>query len=569
MSKANTKKISQPILSKNPKSNKVYYFLIALIAITWITFSNIGKNQFVGWDDIVYVTGNKTLNLTSDNLIHSFVKGETHGMYVPLTAISLSINHFFSGLKPAPYLYTNLFLHLLALVFCFIFLRMLIKNDWIAFFASMIFAIHPAQAEVVAYAAGRRDVLYALFFIISLIFYLKYIQTNFNKKQLIYSLIFFILSLLSKSQALLMPFILIAIDKIYQRKIFSKDVLKDKIGFILLSILFGIISIIVKQHSEGFSISREVTEEPIYARIVYGFYGFALYVINIFIPIKLSLIHPYPNYEIPIIAWLSALPVLILIIWSGKKFMKKPSIELFGIVFFILMMILMLQLFPNSYGIMNDHYLYVPLIGAAIFITSFMFHKIKNQKIPILILSVYAILFIFASRQRVEVFKDGISVFSDVLKSYPNSYVALNNRGSIYFEQNKNQLAFKDFSESIKIYPKNPYAYNNRAVIFLTNGKTIEAMDDLNTAINQKPAYADAYSNRGVAKGMMMDKSAIDDHNKAILLQANEGKYYYNRGTYYLQFGDKMNGCSDIQKAKKLGIQKTNPMIDQICLNHL
>lgn len=564
MAKVNTKKRSQTVPIQSSKNNRKYYFAIALILITWMTFSNVGKNQFIGWDDFVYVTQNKSIELTSENVIHSFLKGEPHGMYVPLTALSLSINHFFFGFNPAPYLYTNLLLHIFMVIASFIFLKMLFKDDWLAFFAVLVFAIHPAQAEVVAYVSGRRDVLYALFFMMSLVYYLRYLQTDFSKKYLIYSLLFFTLSLLSKSQALLMPFVLLAIDQVHHRKIVSKEVLKEKIGFVLLAVLFGIISVIVKQQSEGFAISREVLEVPFYERIAYAFYGFGMYIINVFIPVKLSLVHPYPNDGVPIIAWFSIIPVTIFVFWMGYRFLKKPNLALFGIVFFILMIALMLQLFPNSYGIMNDHYLYVPLIGLAIFMAS-MFHKVKNKTIAMLVFSAYLIIFIFVTRQRVEVFQSGISVFTDVLKSYPDSYVGLNNRGSIYYEQGKFQQAFNDFSESIQVNSNNPYAYNNRAVLFLASGKIDEAMEDLNTAIAQRSDYADAYSNRGSAKGMRMDIKAIDDHNKAVSLAPNEGKYYYNRGAYYLQFGDKNKGCFDVQKALQLGVQKTNPMIDQIC----
>ncbi len=568
MSKIKAKQPNQNIYLKTSNKYRTLFFIFILISITCFTFSNIGKNQFVGWDDIVYVTGNKTLKLTTDNVLHSFFKGEPHGMYVPLTALSFSINHYFSGMKPATYLYTNLFLHLLTVIFCFIFIRKLIKNELITFFSTLLFAIHPAQAEVVAYTAGRRDVLYALFFMISLIFYLNYIQQNFKKKELIFSILFFTLSLLAKPQALLMPVILLAIDKINSRNLISKQVLFEKIIFIALCLLFGIISIIVKQSSEGFAISREAMEVPFYARIIYAFYVLILYSINYFIPYNLSLIHPYPANGIPIFAWLSPILVIAIIGWISIKFFKKHTVYNWGIIFYILTIALMLQIFPNSYGLLNDHYLYIPIIGISIFITSLLFEKIKNRTLPVVIFSIYALVFITISRQRVDVFKNGISVFSDVIKSYPQSHVAYNNRGSIYFDKNNFDLALKDFTESIKTNPENPYAYNNRAVIYLSFGKINEAMNDLNTAIKQRPDYADTYSNRGVAKGMMMDKTAIDDHNKAIMLQPNEGKYYYNRGAYFLQFGDKTSGCMDIQKAKKLGIQKSNPMIDEICNNH-
>lgn len=561
MSKKTTQKHSEKI----PSKNKSFLFLVVILVIVVLfAFSNIGKNQFVGWDDIVYVTGNKTIKLTPDNVYHSFFKGETHGMYVPLTALSLSINHSFSGFKTAPYLYTNLFLHLITVLLCFIFIRKLTKHDIISFFVSLLFAIHPAQAEIIAYASGRRDVLFALFVLLSLIYYLNYIQEGFNKKQLAYSLGFFVLSLLSKPQALLYPFVLLALDRLYNRNVFSKDVLTEKIGFMILCLLFGVISVLVKQHSVGFDISRETLAIPFYARIVYAFYGFILYIMNVFIPINLSLIHPYPNDGIPIMAWLSFIPVVVLLVWLVIKFRKSFMVSHFGILFFGVMMALMLQLFPNSYGLMNDHYLYLPQLGAFLFITSLFFKNIKNQTISIFILSFYSLFFIFMCRERVSVFKNSISVFNDVIKKYPDSYVAYNNRGSIYFEQNNLELAFNDFSESIRIKPENPYALNNRSVIYLSNGKAKDAINDLDKVILLKPDYADAYSNRGIAKGMILDKSAIDDHNKAIQLNPNEGKYYYNRGAFYLQSGDKI-GCSDIKKAKQLGANKTNPIIDQMC----
>lgn len=87
MAKVNTKKRSQTVPIQSSKNNRKYYFAIALILITWMTFSNVGKNQFIGWDDFVYVTQNKSIELTSENVIHSFLKGEPHGMYVPLTEI--------------------------------------------------------------------------------------------------------------------------------------------------------------------------------------------------------------------------------------------------------------------------------------------------------------------------------------------------------------------------------------------------------------------------------------------------------------------------------------------------
>jgi tetratricopeptide (TPR) repeat protein len=541
--------------------------LLIIIITTIIVFIGVKNNTFVGWDDEVYITQNPYLKLSVSNIKHSFLEGEYHRMYVPLTALSLSINEHFSGLSPKGYLITNLLLHLISVVLCFFIIKKLSNNLSIAFWVSLIFAIHPVQAEVVAYAAGRRDVLYTLFLFASYFVYLKYINSKESGKYLSISILFFTLSLFSKTQGLLFPFLLIATDYLYKRKIFSRKLILEKIPFFVLSVIFGIITIaiLVKQKSPEFHISREVMETPIAERIIYAFFGFVNYIINAIFPFKLSLIHPYPLSGVPLIAYISVLLGGGLGIYALIAFVKKRELWQFGLLFFIISIVLMLQIFPNSYGVMNDHYMYAALPGLALSINILMKKLIKKSSVYTSVVVLYILTLSVISIKRVETFRTPFSVYSDVISKYPDSYVAYNNRGTAFYNIGKLVEAKADFNSSIEIYSDNAYAYNNRAVINIATGNFQDAISDLNNAISLKSEYADAYSNRAIAKAVLGDNSAIGDHNKAVELSPQEPKYRFNRGVFYIQNNNIELGCKDIKDAENMGLEITIPELKNIC----
>src|SRR3989344_5379849 len=133
--------------------------------------------------------------------------GKTSNYYRPLQQLSYSIEyHLFQGL-PFIYHLTNLLLHAIAGILLFLFIRKLLNNNFIAGLTSILFLIHPVQTEAVAYASGRNDPMYVIFALLTFVFYLKG-----GTKFYILSLITYLLSLLSKEAALMIPGLIIMID---------------------------------------------------------------------------------------------------------------------------------------------------------------------------------------------------------------------------------------------------------------------------------------------------------------------------------------------------------------------
>jgi tetratricopeptide (TPR) repeat protein len=226
----------------------------------------------------------------------------------------------------------------------------------------------------------------------------------------------------------------------------------------------------------------------------------------------------------------------------------------------------MLQFFPNSYGLINDHYLYLPLIGIGILIAKFATEiSQKYRNITLTFIGLYIGILAISGFNRIDVFSNPINVNSDVIEKYPDSYVAYNNRGTAYYKKNALENALQDLNKAIVLNPKSAFSLNNRSVISMSIGKFDNALLDLNQAISIKPDYADAYSNRAIAKSYINDSSALSDHNKAIGFNPHQPKYYYNRGAFYLQHNQSDLGCRDIQQSRQLGMKQGNPMVDRLC----
>jgi len=539
---------------------KHYLVLLA----TLIVFSKGLNNQFNNWDDKVYVTENPFIELNSKNVFQSFFKGETHGMYLPITALSFSVNFKYAQYNPKPYLVVNLIIHLLNVLLVFILLHKLFKNQWLTIFVGALFALHPMQAESVSYVAGRRDILYAIFYFASLVSYLNYIELK-HKKWKLYCLLFFVLSLFSKGQAIALPATLVLIDFIKNKSFSLKQSLIDKWLYVLLSVVFIVITLIVKQQSKEYNISGDIVTIPLFYKVSFAAYGFVFYIINLLVPYKLSLVHPYPQMlEITAVLAASLIATVALIYVVFKKY-KTDKLLIFGMMFYGLNIFLLLQLIPNSYGIMNDHYVYVSCIGVFISLF-FLMQKLKLNTTSIVItFSVLVVGYTAVLTNRVAVFENSVTVFSDVIKKYPDSFVAYNNRGYAWYNLGKLVEAENDFNKSISLNSKMALTYNNRAMIYLASNKFNEALIDLNKAIAINSEFADAYSNRGIAKAMSKDIKAIDDFNKSIELSPNDYKIRFNRAAFFFQTNQIDLACKDLQESKRLGLKKDTRKLDALC----
>lgn len=584
-------------------NNKIdLWCLFVIIGITLAVFFPALFNGFVlNWDDAGYITDYKPIkSLTWQNIKIIFTSYH-QGNYHPLTILSYAFEQAIVGIKPFLYHLDNLILHLLNVALVFIFTRKLTNKLEIACITALLFGIHPLRVESVAWVSERKDVLYTFFFMLAGIKYLDYIQKAETKiKNLILSIIFIIISLLSKPAAVCFPGVVILIDWFCGRKFTTKLIL-EKVPFFAISLLFGIIAI-YSQKEIG-AIQNLTPLFSFFERILLSFYALVLYFSKLLVPLGLSAMHPYPELvdgHLATKVYIAPLIVLAFIVPILYSF-RKTKMIVFGMLFFFVNIVLVLQLLPVGAAIIAERYSYIPYIGlfmiiayAYSWISENKQENIKKLKAFIaIILSMWIVWLGILSFNRIKVWKRGDYLFEDILLNYQNQPFVYNNLGYICFNELKeNDRALYNYNRCLAIDPEFQMAYGNRAILYFNTQKYPEALKDFDKALqynltntdaligrantlsslNQfekaipdydsyisiKPENPSAWHWRGIAKyNCKKYDEAITDFNKALELQPNGYESFYWRGLSLYSKGLSKEAILDLSKAIEIESSKS------------
>ncbi len=602
MALKNNKEKRSPVTKQNKpvksngwiKQNSSFVYISIIILLTLIVYSNSFKNGFVLLDDDAKVIGNPLItNLGFSNIIKYFFTFVFH-TYMPLTILSYAIDYSIWGLNPWAYHTINILLHIFNSIILFVIVRKLTERTNAAFFASLLFALHPMNVETVSWISERSNLLYTALFLVSLFFYVKHINGSSVRKNIYFSFLFFILSAFAKPSAVVLPLVLILIDYFKGIKINLKNLLQ-KVLFFLISLLFGIVTIYATIVTENI---REVSSVYNFTdRIFLLIYPVACYIIKFIAPFHLSALHPFPVKVNGILPWeyyasvIFLLGIIFLII-RNKKFRKEL---IFGTLFFMANISIFLTSVPTGGNfLVVEHFVYVPYIGFAI-ITGLFFSRVFDnpinlehiKKIAPYFITVVLILFSLITYNRNFVWKNSKSLCSDMIKKSPDNafgyyglatskfddmdydgaieeynkaikidsaYVdAYYNRALAEKELEKFGASLADFNKTILLNPKKYVAYSDRGNVKLIIEDTAGALSDYNSALKLNPEYSCAYYNRGNVKlNKIKYNEALADYTKAVELDKNYTDAYNNRGIvkYYLK--DFSGSIKDYDKAIEL-----------------
>ena len=615
---AKKKKVEKHIHTKSAKpklSPAPNWHLPLILIITFLVYIPALTAGFVNWDDPDYVGENNYLIRNLSNLPELLSPKTTiQGNYHPLTMISLAINFAISKDAAWSYHLFNIIFHLVNCVLVYRLALLLTKNNsLVALVTSLLFGIHPLHVESVAWVSERKDVLYALFFIAGHISYTKYVDSN-SKKQFWLTLLFVILSLLSKPAAVIFPVSLFCIDVIRNRK-FSFKLITEKIPFFIPAILIGVITI---------SAQKDVgaTGEDYFGlgkNILFGFYGILMYFVKMIFPFKLSAFYPFPplNEKLSAIYYVGPLFTLLLGLITYFTW-KKYKFVAFGIGFYIVNLLLVLQIFSVGSAVIAERYTYVPYIGIFFLAGCLLARFAKgNMTKAYVILFPVALIFSVLAFLQVRTWKDGATLWDSVIKNHPSSraysaratllrkdannfkaqagkftnekkvqeankmteeanknynkaieyytqaiklnaidHESYNNRANIYIDMGKFDLAFLDYKQALAVKPSYYVAQDNLGGWYARIGKYDSALYYFNQVLAQKPDYQVTYSNRGlVYMSLKRYDEAIKDWQKALEYEPNAPDITNTIGLCYRMQGKYQEALTYISRAIQISPQ--------------
>jgi len=592
-----TKTTGKAEAPKNKKSgigglppNVLLIIILACVAIAgYVVYFPSLSSDFTNWDDPGYLTQNYEIRDWTKNGINHLFSSYTMGNYHPLTMLSFAWEYHTAALKPYIYHRDSMLLHIFTCLAVTFFTWLITRNFSITAICGILFAIHPMHVESVAWIAGRKDVMYGLFYFLALIAYYYYYSSKKNKI-LFYGMcmIMFALSLLSKGVAVTLPISCLLVDY-YLKRPLKIRLLIEKIPLFILSIIFGIISIKSQQSVEAI---QSDTVFPVVDRVFFASYAFLAYISKFLLPWDLCNFYPYPvqtNGHFTTIWYLYPvmLAALLLIVFL---FARKNRGVMFGFLFYTTAIFLLLQLLPVGTAIIADRYSYIAYFGL-FFIIGYLYYKamlgvpawLKTIRpvFPIILLGWFIYLGM-TTRARCEVWKNTESLWRDAIEKQPTLSTAYNNlgyelynkeakydealpyftkaiellptfelpymnRGEIYRIQGKNQLAQIDFNKAISLKPNDAKPYLSRAILYCIKGKLDSAGADFDKCISIDPNMAEAYSSRGNYYDMRGKfDSSIADYNKAISLKPDIPDAYMNRGEAFIRHKDFDAGIADL-----------------------
>jgi len=535
-----------------------WFFLVAIL--TAVCLWPMLKNEFTNWDDEFYVINNPLLRGPQWKRIFS---EQVLGNYHPLTILSYAFNFAISGLDPFSYLLVNYLFHIVNTLLVFYFIWNISgKNKFIAAFVAIVFGIHPMHVESVAWVAERKDVLYTFFFLLSLIQYCFFL-TKAKKKNLVFCFLFFVLSLLSKPAAIVLPLVLFLLDYWYGQSLKKNIVVK--IPFFALSILFGIITVSIQSSSAmaGLSIFS-ITD-----RLFFACYVLMTYFVRFFVPYPLSAFHPFPITNFA--GWPIYLsPIFVVALLIALWFLRKNKIVVFGIFFYVINLLLVLQIISIGLTIVSERYTYVPYIGLA-FMFAMLVSRIKfiPQKVSLAAGAIFIIASGIITFQRTKVWKNSGTLWTDALKTYPRAPYARTNRANYLsklalrpdqkpFADSIYKIAFEDCAIALSVRPNHAPAFEYRGLMYLDRQQFKEAFADANELIRLKPNYRIGYDTRATCYYKMNEPAkALADYEKCIEIKPDDHSFYSNKGTLLMNSFQKYDEAM-VAFNKAISIQPVN-----------
>ena len=418
------------------KDQRSLLAVMAIFAAVGLAYFNSLSNPFI-FDDrhtIVennYIKHRETLPNLFTNKITSFPI--TKGMWRPLLMLSFAFNYFISGLSPHSYHLINILLHFLNAVMLYLLLETFLKELSLCrrLGLTLIFCLHPINTEAVTYISSRSVTMCAFFILSGLYSYIRWRQ---DKKPyfLILSLASYILALMTKEIALILPMLIITYEFIYNKN-FWKERKEIILGFLLfLLITLGYIFMIKLIFNEVFGLfakakSALATRSYFSNILTQGAVSF-FYLYLFFYPFNLCVDHNFPiisSLKNPLGAIPLAL-IIILILTALSLRKRLPLIALSIFWYFICLL-------PQFYGRLNivaaEHHPYLAYF-AVYFIIGYVLLKCKPKKEVLRLLLIFILgLFFTLTLLRNFQWNNEYVLWKAELKANPGSEIAKGSLG--------------------------------------------------------------------------------------------------------------------------------------------
>ena len=520
-----------------------------LTAAVLVVFWPVLGHDFVNFDDNRYVTENPWVQRGLDAASFRWAWTTTSvANWHPLTWLSHMLDWELYGPAPRGHHATNLALHVVNTVLCFLVFERMTGALWRSALVAALFGLHPLHVESVAWVSERKDVLSACFWLLGMAAYVAYVRRPVAARL---GLVATALAagLASKPMLVTFPAALLLLDWWPLRRLHAGSagrVVAEKLPLVALVAASCVVTIAAQGESGAIG---TLSRYPISVRVENALVSWVAYLGKTVWPVNLSVFYPHPEATLALPRVIGAAVVLVAITALAVAARDRRPWVPVGWLWYLGTLVPVIGLVQAGEQAMADRFTYVPLIG--IFVLAAW--SLPSGRVAQAVAVAAVLALALRAHAQVAVWRDSVTLFEHALAVDPENALAHMNLGVALTERRDLERAARHLEESLRIRPGQAEAENALGNLWLDRGDPARAAEHYAAALSLAPAYAVALNNLGFAlaqQGRYAD--AIPYYERALRADDRHALAENNLGVALARTGDMAAARAHFETAIRL-----------------
>jgi Flp pilus assembly protein TadD len=526
----------------------------ALVAGALAVYAQVGGHGFVNLDDQQYVYDNPfvRLGLIWDGLAWAFGFRATN--WHPLTWLSHMLDVELFGLDAGRHHLVSVAIHSLNTVLVFLWLRQMTGATWRSAVVAAFFGLHPLHVESVAWISERKDVLYALFWLLGSMAWVQWTRRGGAGRYLLV-VVLFALGLAAKPMAVTFPFALLLLDGwplgraslAHTREETSGRtvgaLVREKTPLFALSAA----SVVLTWLAQRGTAAVRLESISLGARLANGVVAYVAYLRDAVWPAALGPFYPHPSVAStghP--GWLVAACAagLAAVTFVALRERSRRPFLLWGWLWYLGLLVPVIGLVQVGLQSRADRYTYLPLLGLFVAITwegaAIAGTSRTRRAIAATVTAIALLAFALVAHSQVRHWRDSEAIWIRALAVTEGNWQAWRGLGDALADAGRHVEATAAHRQALQIRPTDAEAWNALGADAGRRGDPGGAVPLLEQALRLDPRLADAWYNLGTAQGNLgRHVDAEASLARAVELRPDHGRAWANLAVARVANGDR------------------------------
>lgn len=529
----------------------VRYVVIGLLVAIVCAFAGVVRGDFIDLDDRQHVIVNP---LVRDGLSWDAAKAAfTHphaSLWVPLTWISLAADVSLFGMNPGAMHAVNLALHAIAAVLLFLALRRMTGRLWESAAVAALFGLHPINVESVAWITERKNVLCAVFWMLTMWMYAGHAARPRLGGYLAVAASL-ALAILSKPMAVTLPFALLLLDfwplRRYARLPWRRLVL-EKVPLLVLT-AFAVWMQMRALDARGQTVSLETL--PAAVRVSNALTSCAIYLGDLVWPARLGIFYPHPLKVQILGAMLAAVAIGAALFTAWRQRGPRPWL-LVGLCWFLGTLVPMIGLVQAGSQARADRFTYIAQIGVFV-IVAWTLAAVRRKRWLEVGASVALGALAFATARQVGFWSDSRTLFEHTLRVTPPNARVEALAGNACAANGDYAGAIPHYQKALRILPDIAETWNELGAALTRIHHDADAATAFSAALSYDPSLTTAGYNLGSTLARLgRNDEAIAQFERVLTVMPDFGRAHYHLGRLLAETGRRDEAREHLAAAARL-----------------